>query len=220
MTLAVVNVFYTVVSLLGAQSAGRFNVIGYQLQKKDTGTINDNALVQCIIDRASVDDNRRSRNGAKIHDCSIKILFTVAQPGMLDIATLQNPNSTALQRSQALQDLLNPAQQAAFKIYSAWSAVFEILDDARNIYFGLPDNSISDKSYSDFALDEPLPRGALGVLTASSILSFRIKEEQLGDLGNQPIQVINDIVLKGAGIDEIVDDISKAGVLVENPPIP
>lgn len=220
MSLAVVTVLNAVVSLLNTQAAGRFNVIGYQVQKKSADTINDNPLVQCIIDSARVDFSRSSRNGPKEHECNIKIIFTVAQPAKLDLATLQDPNSTAVQRAIVLQNLINPAQEAAQKIYDAWSAVFEILDDARNLYLGLPDHSISDKSYSDFKLDEPPPRGGLGILTAISVLSFRIKEAQLGDLGNQPIQVINDSTLRGAGINGIIDDISKAGVIVKNPENP
>ncbi len=211
MSLVAVFSFNTVVALLGAQAAGRFQVIGYQQQKKPAETNIDNVLVQCFIDRSEIDWARSSRNGPKEHEVGIKIQFTVSQPASVDIAVLEDSASTDGQRATALSNLSSPAVESTSALYAAWSAVFEILDDARNLTFGLPKGSISDKSYSNFQQDEFPPRGGLGILTATSMLEFRVKEAQLGDLGNEPIETIYDNTLKGAGTDEGVDDVSKAG---------
>jgi hypothetical protein len=72
-----------------------------------------------------------------------------------------------------------------------------------------------DKAYSDFQQDEFPPRGGVGILTATSFLEFRVKENQLGDIGTA-IATINN-TLTGAGFDEITDDISKAGTLETYP---
>jgi hypothetical protein len=199
------------VDLLGSQANDRFQVIGFQRQKKAAETNIDLPLVQCWIDSADVDWDRSSRNGPKEWDIRIEIQFTIAQPAVLDIVTIQDPNSTAAQRSLALTNLMEPAKSAANYLYSAWGAVCEILDDARNENLGLPTNAISDKSYSNFQQDKLPPRGGLAVLTATSFLEFRVREAQLGDLGNEPSETTYDGTLIGTGVDEVTDDISQAG---------
>lgn len=205
-----------VVTLLGSQAAGRFQVIGYQLQKKAAGPLKDLVLVQCWIDEADIDWDRSSRNGPKEHEIRLKVQFTAAQTGVLDIATIQDLNSTPADRTAALLALIDPAEEANDAIEEAWSAVFEILDDARNLTLGLPAGSISDKSYSNFKADQTQPRGAIGILTATSFLEFRVKEAQLGDLGNEPAETVYDNTLIGADQDENVDPTSKAGTISKN----
>ena len=158
-----------------------------------------------------------SQNGPKNKDVSIKIQFTVAQPAKADILTLEDENSTDGQRATALSNLTSPAVETTTALYAAWSAVFEILDDARNLTLGLPKGSISDKAYSEFKQDEFPTRGGPGILTATSFLEFRVKEAQLGDLGNEPANITMDNTLIGAGVDEVTDDVSKAGEITITP---
>lgn len=217
MSLVAVFSFNTVVALLGAQAAGRFQVIGYQQQKKPAETNIDNPLVQCFIDEADIDWARSSRNGPKEHEVRIKVQFTVAQPAKADIATLEDENSSDGQRATALSNLTSPAVETTTALYAVWSAVFEILDDARNLTFGLPQGSISDKAYSSFKQDEFPPRGGVGILTATSFLEFRVKETQLGDIPNEPAVVTMDADIIGTGIDEVEDTETLQGVLETAP---
>lgn len=199
------------VTLLGSQAAGRFQVIGYQRQKKAAETNINLPLVQCWIDSADVDWDRSSRNGPKEWSVRIEIQFTICQPSIVDVATIQDPGSTPAERTTALSNLVESARNSANYLYSSWGAVCEILEDARNEDFGLGSNAISDKSYSNFQQDKLPPRGGLAVLTATSYLEFRVKEAQLGDLGNEPDTTTYDGTLIGAGVDEVTDDISEAG---------
>jgi hypothetical protein len=214
MTLVAETALNTVVSLLTAQAAGRFQIIGYQRQKKAAETKIDDVLVQCWIESADIDWSRSTRNGPKEHEVSIKVQFTVAQPASGDVATLLDPNSTDSARATALANLTAADQETSGALYAAWGAVFEILDDARNQTFGLPKGAISDKSFSNFRQDEPTSRGGLAVNTATANLDFRVKEAQLGESGNLPDPAIYDNTLKGAGFDEVVDDVSQAGVTI------
>jgi hypothetical protein len=215
MSLSVITALNTVVALLDAQAAGRFTVIGYQRQTKPAETRIDNVLVQCWINRAGVDWDRSSRNGPKEHEVDIKVQFTVAQPATGDVATLLDPASTDAARAAALSGLVSADQATSGALYAAWSAVFEILDDARNQTFGLPKGSISDKSFSDFTQDEPPSRGGLVINTATATLSFRVKEAQLGESGTTPTTAIYDNTLQGADFDGVVDEDSQAGTTVE-----
>lgn len=217
MSLVAVFSFNTVVALLGAQAASRFQVIGYQQQKKPAETVIDNPLVQCFIDEADIDWSRSSRNGPKEHEVRVKVRFTVAQPAEADVATLESEASTDNQRAVALSNLTNPTSESTTALYDAWSAVFEILDDARNLTFGLPEGSISDKAYSEFKQDEFQPRGGLAIVTATSFLEFRVKEAQLGDIPSEPAVVTMDTDIIGTGIDEVTDDVTKQGVLETAP---
>ena len=215
MTLVAVTALNIVVSMLSAQAAGRFSIIGYQRQKKAAETKIDDVLVQCWIDSADIDWNRSTRNGAKEHEVSIKVQFTIAQPASGDVATLVDPNSSDAARSTALANLTAADQETSGALYAAWGAVFEILDDARNQTFGLPKGAISDKSFSNFRQDEPPSNGGLAVNTATASLDFRVKEAQLGDAGSTPDPAIYDNTLQGAGIDEVVDEASQGGVTIE-----
>lgn len=215
MTLVAVTALNTIVALLDAQAAGRFQVIGFQRQTKPAETRIDNVLVQCWIESADVDWSRSTRNGPKEHEVSVKIQFTVAQPASGDAATLLDPNASDVARAAALANLTAADQQTSGALYAAWSAVFEILDDARNQTFGLPKGAISDKSFSNFRQDEPPSRGGVAVNTATATLDFRVKEDQLGEAGYAPDPVIYDNTLQGAGFDEVVDDTSQAGTLTE-----
>jgi hypothetical protein len=215
MSLAVVNALNAVISMLSAQAAGRFTVIGFQRQTKPAKTKIDNVLVQCWINSANIDWSRCSRNGPKEHEVGIKIQFTVAQPASGDIATLTSSLSNDTQRATALANLTAADQETSAALYAAWSAVFEILDDARNQTFGFAKGAISDKSFSNFNQDEPPSRGGLAVNTATATLDFRVKEAQLGDSGYTPDPAIYDNTLQGAGIDEVVDEISQSGQTTE-----
>jgi len=214
-SLVVVNALNTVVSMLAAQAAARFTVIGFQRQTKPAETRIDNVLVQCWINSANIDWSRCSRNGPKEHEVGIKIQFTIAQPASGDIATLTNLSSTDMQRATALANLTAADQETSAALYAAWSAVFEILDDARNQTFGLAKGAISDKSFSNFNQDEPPSNGGLAVNTATATLDFRVKEAQLGDSGYTPDPAIYDNTLEGTGIDEVVDEVSQAGQITQ-----
>jgi len=203
------------IDLLGAQAATRFIVIGFQRQKRAAESAGDTALVQCWIDSAQIDWDRSPRNGPFEWNVRVEVQFIIAQPATLDIATIQDPSSTSRERTAALLALVEPAQNAANALYLAWGAVSEIFEDARNEDLGLPDNAISDKSYSDFQQDKLPPRGGKAILTATSFLEFRVKEAQLGDLGIEPDETIYDNTLEGVGIDEQEDDISKAGTITK-----
>ncbi|NIA28335.1 MAG: hypothetical protein GWP06_00305 [Actinobacteria bacterium] len=211
MSLVAVFAFNTAVALMAAQAAGRFGVEGHQTQKQSAQSLIDNALVRCWIDSADVDFSRSARNGPKEHELRVGVRFQVAQPAKADIETLEDEASTDLQRATALSNLTTPTLETTTALYAAWSAVFEILDDARNLTLGLPKGSISDKAYSQFKQDEFPTRGGPGILTATSFLEFRVKEAQLGDLGNEPANITMDNTLIGAGVDEVTDDVSKAG---------
>ena len=204
--------FNAAVSLLADQSDSRIIVVGYQRQKKGAEVDTDPTLVQLWVSSWGVDWSRSSRNGQKTYNVRIEIQFTIAQPGTLDIAVIQDLNSTPAERTAALLEMVEPAQNASKSMFEASKAVREIFDDARNLYLGLPDYSIEDKAYSDYQQDDLPPRGGLGILTGVSFLEFRVKEEQLGDTVNFPDVVTNDVEIIGTGFDEQEDEETKQGV--------
>jgi len=203
------------VDLLGSQAAGRFHVIGYQLQKKPAETLFNLPLVQCWIANDDVDWDRVSETAPNVKEVRITVQFTISQPAKADLITLEDPNSTDNQRAAALVNLTNPAVETTEILYEAYAAVSEILNDARNYRLGLTARIIQGKRYDNFRQDEFPSRGGPGILTATSTLSFRVDQAQLGDLGNQPDKVVNNADLKGVSIDQEDEDTdSKAGVIV------
>lgn len=203
------------VALLGSQAAGRFQVIGYQRQKKPAETLFNLPLVQCWIANDDVNWDRVSATAPNIKEVRITVQFTVSQPAKADLLTLEDPSSTDNQRAAALVNLTTPAFETTKVLYEAYAAVSEILNDARNYRLGLTAKIIQEKEYDNFQQDEFPSRGGPGILTATSTLSFRVDQAQLGDLGNQPASVVSDADLSGVSTDQAEEDtVSKAGVNV------
>jgi hypothetical protein len=218
MTLASITAKDSYISILGSGAAGVFEVVGYQRQTKAAKPINTLSLVQVLYDQVSQQRGASAITSPKNVDVTLKIEMTVAGDAPVDLATLNDPNSSASQRSTALANAKEAAQQASELLESVWAKVWEITNDARNADLGLADGVVSNVWLDQFQRDEPAESGGFVIVTGSAQLTYRIEEAVLGDVGNQPNPAIyeHDIEVTAA-TDGTADPVEETGVLTENP---
>lgn len=206
------------INILGTQTTGIFEVVGYQRQTKSAETINATSLVQVFYDQNSFQKSSSAITSPKIGDVTLKIEITVSGDAPVDIATLNNPASTPAQRQTALANAKEAAQQASELLESVWSEVWQITNDARNADLGLVSGTVAETWLDQFQRDEPVEQGGFVVVTASAQLSFRIEEPILGLTGNQPLTAIYDNTLKPtADTDDGTEDpVQQSAVEVSN----
>ncbi|MCK5157675.1 MAG: hypothetical protein KAR08_00845 [Candidatus Heimdallarchaeota archaeon] len=165
-------------------AAGRFVVVGNQRQQKAADTaVGLNRLVEIFFKRESFSKGKGRNNGPVAGDVNISIELTVSAPAVADVAVLDNPDSTPLELQTALAGLKEAGSVADDSFDELSEIVFQILMDARNIYFGLGKGKVNGRWVSEISKDQPNQRGALVVLTGMIDLTFRVSEDVEGDTG-------------------------------------
>ena len=219
MTLQAITAKDNYITILDAQAAGVFNVIGFQRQTKSAETINTLSLVQVLYENSSFSKSAGGRTATKMNDVTLKIEMTVSADVEVDLATLNDPNSTAAQRAAALLNAKEGAQKASELLEAVWSKVWEITTDARNYNLGFSTkNTIANLWLDQWQRDEPVESGGFVVVTGSAQLGFRIEEPILGADGTlaDPAIYNNDLKVTAA-IDGTEDPVEETAVEVSNP---
>lgn len=193
---------------LGNASAGNFQVIGFQRQQKQAESYQGNdRLVEVFFKREGFDKGKGRKNGPVTGDVSISVELTVSSPAQADLSVLDNAASTPAQKQAAMAALKEAANIADESFDELADIVYQILMDARNIYFGLGKGVISNRWVSEITKDNPNERGQLVVLTGIMEITCGVSEDVPGDTG----KVFDSISLE----TEIKDDtVQKTGIVV------
>lgn len=218
MTMLAETVKKSVVSILGAQAAGRFKVIGFQRQVKAAQTTqNNNRLVQVWWDGSNFDKGKSGVTGPKINDVVLKIQFTVSQAAQVDLATLNNEASTPTQKQTALTNMVESSSRADSIIDELWGIVFDILNDGRNLYLGQAKGVVSTRWFGQLQKDQPPEQGGFTILTGTATLGFTVEEPNLGDSGTTPANPVYKNTLEPTiDTDGTPDPVQKTGVKITN----
>jgi hypothetical protein len=207
------------ITILDAQSDSVFQVIGYQRQSKSAETINNLPLLNVLYESSNFSKSAGGHTAPRMNDVTLKLEMTVAADCPADLAVLNNPNSTAGQRSAALANIKEAAAKAGEDLEAVWSKVWEITNDARNYNLGFAEpNTIANLWLDQWQRDEPVDQGGFVVVTSTALLMFRIEEPILGDTGNEPATVIynNDLKVTSA-TDGTLDPVEQTEVEIQNP---
>ncbi len=199
------------ITTLGNYAAGRFVTIGYQRQTKSADTINDNRLVQVYYSSGDVPKSGGRLTGPKIHEMTFNLDMTVSASAKADLAVLQNPNSTAGERSTALAGVQTAGNQADDLLDELIEIIFQILYDGRNLNLGLTAGSFGSRWIGKIQKDLTIEDGQFVVKTAQMQYTCKTSEQVPGDVGNTPATVTIDTTMDIDG-----DDDQKTGVTVEN----
>jgi hypothetical protein len=217
MTLRAITAKNNYITILDNQSLGVFQVLGYQRQTKAGNTINDNPLVQVFYENSSFTVNARGQKAPIMNDVTLKIEMTVAADAPVDLATLNDPNSTAAQRAAALANAKEAAANASEILESVWSKVWEITTTTTNYDLGF-ENELSNLRLDQFQRDEPTENGGFVIVTASAQLTYRIEEYVQGDTGDEPATAIyNTDVNVTADPNGVADPVEETAVEISNP---
>lgn len=193
---------------LGNASAGNFQVIGFQRQQKQAEAYQGNdRLVEVFFKRESFDLGKGRLTGPTAGDVSISVELTTSSPAQADLSVLDNQASTPVQKQAALAALKEAASIADESFDELADFVYQILMDARNVYFGLGKGIVNKRWVSEITKDNPNERGQLVVLTGILEITCRVSEDVPGDTG----KVFDSISLE----TEIKDDtVQKTGIIV------
>lgn len=199
MSLRAVEIIQAYIDILGSSAAGRYVVIGYEKQRKaaevHTGT---NRLVQVLYDQGNF-------SGAtfrdKRHEAKARVILTVAENAVGDIAVLNSDTASAAQKMAALTNVQNAAYRANASLDELIGIIWGVTSDARNYDLGLAVGIVRNWQMSSFQKDEPPDQGGLVVVTGRAQISFICEESVDGDEGNQPDALVinSELYVAGAG---------------------
>ena len=199
-----------IAELLQAQAAGRFRVVGRQVQSKASDELQGNdRLVQVYFSEGQFPRNAARMRGPKTFDITIDIDMSASAAATGDVTVLESNTATHQQKAVAIAALRDASDVADQKIDEMVDAVYQIMMDARNESIGFPTGEIASRWIERIQKDTLLERGDLVVKTASMKYTCRIQEIVSGSIGNEPDTVIIDS-------ETPVDGGSSTGALVEN----
>jgi hypothetical protein len=209
-----------IVSILGAAAAGRFRVTGYQTMTEDADeSLDSSRLVSVYYNEGQFPKEKGGISGPSMHDPTYAIEFMVSKAAEGDLATIDNPASTALEIQTALANVKHAEHLADTSWNELAGIVYQILMDARNIDLGMSVGIISSRWIDNLRKDQPgqigIARGILGgklvVITGSMQLTCVLEEPILGDTGTAG-------EIYDTTIDLVDDDNERTGVIVDNTP--
>jgi len=198
-------------NILGPAEAGRFQTVGFQRQSKNADEVEgDLRMVQVYFSRGDFPKRAGRNTGPVQHDAVYRVELTVSKAAEGDLATLDNPSSTAPQLAAALAAFSEAADLADASLDELAGIVYQILMDGLNYDLGVTKYTVSNRWVDNIQKDDPTPRGGLVVLTGSMNLSCRMAEDITGDVGVE-VPGIYDTELDIDG-----DDVEKTGVTIDN----
>ena len=171
-------------TILVDSAAGRYQVVGFQRQEKAAEEFKGtNRLVEIYFRTENFSKSKGRLNGPVSGDVNIAIELTVSAPAEIDLAVIDNPNSTPAQIQTAISQMKEASNIADDSFDELAEIIYQIVMDARNIDLGLNSGTISNRWVGGINKDSPNPRGRLVVLTGTLDFSCTVSEDVLGDTG-------------------------------------
>ena len=162
-------------------------------------------------------------NGPTQHNIIIGIILQVASAASMDVAVLEDPNSTDVQRLAALENSQNSALVCDQSFDELLDIVYQIIMSPLNRGFGLTKGTVVNRFVDSVTKDEPIRQtgsdGELFLLSGIIQLSCRVEETVVGDESNIPNESIDIVNQASADIidPENVDTVTKTGIEIANP---
>lgn len=193
---------------LSSNSNGEYYVVGHSLQKKNAQEIErrGSKMVQVYITGVSPDRYVSSRNSETTVKCTAIIRMTVTASIEMDLATIEDPNSTPEQRALALADSYDAAAKADDEMDELFGHMFDLVLGADGEYHGSgPENpyQIADSWGDDFTKEEALKGGSLVVINGYFRVQFTTQEIPNGDIPVVGNIVFGTIDLQNGSGDEL-----------------
>lgn len=203
----------SLITLLGAQAAGRYRTIGYQEQNQDAAEVDGvKRSVQVYFSRGEFPKSAASVTGPYRHDITFRLDLFVAAQAEGDLSVIYDPNASPAAIATAL-DLMKPAAEAAEDSFNEFfDILFNVLMAADQIDLDLDPKTIRNRWLGNIEKDEPIPRGEYVVITGSAQYTCITQEKVTGTVGTAGD--IQDITLEVRNLDDTLDN-DKAGVFVD-----
>lgn len=179
-----------IAQLLGDAALGRFTVTGYEGQSKAASEVRGKKRnVQVCFTQGDFPKGSGRAYGATDHQMTFTLGFTVSAAASCNLAVINaDPPALPAAISTALTAMQDATEVAGEFMDEFFELVYQILMDGRNIDLGLPVGTVTDRWVTTLKKDNPLPMGALLVLTGEAHYTCRTIEAITGDAGNVAVE--------------------------------
>jgi len=195
--------------LLAVQAQGAFAVVGEQKRGKGAESVANKSLVEVYYHQGEFPKSAAGHFGPTKHDLTFRIDLTVSLPATADVATIENPESSAEAMAAAIADMKESGLAADAALDDLFTAVYQILMDARNDDLGLGLGVVSSRWVTQLQKDEPIKTGSYTVLTGRILYTCNATEDVRGYTGTVIDEPVIDVNLQLEG-----DTAGAAGVQV------
>ena len=181
MTMQFETIAAALTTILGDAQGSDFVTVGYQERKQDADEFLDELRnVQVFYSSGVFPKASGRRSAAQNHAMQFVIQLTVSKASVGDLATLNNPASTALQLATAIAGLELAEKLADESLNTLARLVYQIVMSAENIDIGLSKGNIANTWIESFDKDKPNHVGELVVLRGRFIFSCQAMEDIVG----------------------------------------
>lgn len=173
-----------VTNILVPNQGSNFITVGYENQVLTADDVlNNKRRVQFRYKKGDFPKNSKRGSGSSQHDMRFEIVLTVSKKTKVDIATINNANSTAQQIAAAIADRELASKRAEDSMDELIGIVYQILESASVYNLGLDTGVISGPGIDNIQKGDPVNEGQYVIITATMDLSCRGNESVSGDNG-------------------------------------
>ena len=182
MTMQFRNLAASLTTLLGTASGSNYRVIGYQTRSVTGEEVVDNSrLVQVFYGGGDLPMSGGALSGQAKHNTEFGVQIVVSKAAEGDLATIDDPLSTALQLQTAIAGVASAEYLAEESFNEVVDLVWNTLIDPRNQGLGLDQNLVSSRWAPRIQKDKPLRQGTLVVIKGFIALEASVEEVATGD---------------------------------------
>jgi hypothetical protein len=165
-------------NLLASNAGTDFYVVGAQTQGENADFIAERPMVQVFYSQTDWDESASPRSGKARGTVTFKVLLTIAKGSVVDIATLNDPTSTAPEIAAALAANAAAEDVADAAWDNLYSIVWNILRNPENRNFGVAETTwqISDNWIASTRKGDPIIRGEVVAISGTMNLTCKIVE--------------------------------------------
>ena len=182
MTMGFITAKAAVQQILADYSAtGQYRVLGYDDDANEADYLKgSNRLVQIYNKSGDFPKAGSGYVGSVSHDATMNIDLTTAANAKADLTVLDDPNASASEFATALAASQKATELADADLDDFLEIIYQQVMSAENIYFGLPQGTISNRWVARWNKGNPMMRGGSVIITATMDLTYRINEDLTG----------------------------------------
>jgi hypothetical protein len=216
MTMMFRTVKAALVTILGNASTGSYKVIGYQRQSTDADTATGtNRRVSVSYVSGSFPRSGSSPRGPVRHEMEFAIELLCSAKASGNLSALSNPSSTDEQKAAAIAAFTPAAEAVETQMDAFIDTIYQVLmnNEAIRLDDGtLGDLKVANRWISSVRKDDPMPSGALAVLTATLTYNVVAMEEITGAVAEfepeegETTLIVVDLLVEGDVSDPVEGD--------------
>jgi hypothetical protein len=158
-------------------TANGYSVVGAQSQSQAAEKLANLAEVEVVFGDGDFPKSRGGMGGGSLaHDAMFKVVIAVAMPAVVDIATLESPTATPVQRAAALTAAVKSDDATEAKIDAVAAAIWNLIMRPANWQFGQTAIKIANRWISAIHKNDPGKFGSYGSKTGTMDISCTFEE--------------------------------------------